>query len=163
MFYWIKAVGNDTWIVRFPFVLLSLLTIYLIYRSGKRLYTTTAGLLAAAVFSVMELPLLYTTLARMYSPGIFFSVWAMYHAGSLLATARMSGRFSVVDQVGFAVAVILGVHTHYFVPVYLAGLVIPVFLLLPGKWRLRFFSIVPDRSALFFAGDPDLSRADEDR
>ena len=74
LFYWIRLFGDDVWWVRLPFVLFSLGSVYLVYRVGNQWFNSLTGLLGAAFFAVLEYPLLYSQLARMYSPGLFFSL-----------------------------------------------------------------------------------------
>ena len=138
IYYWIKWLGDEVWIFRLPFVLLSLGSIYFIYRIGKDWFHAAAGLLAAAFFAVLEFPLLYSMLARMYSPGLFFSLVTVFYWTRWMKAALTGDSVSRVDVVGFIVAMALGAHTHYFTVVFLFSVGLTGCFLLPRKHLLGY-------------------------
>ncbi len=74
LYYWTQLFGISEASVRFPFVLSGVLSIPVAYLLGKRWFNTTVGLLVAVLIAVLEYPLLYSRIARMYSTGLFFTL-----------------------------------------------------------------------------------------
>lgn len=78
IYFWIKLFGLSEAGLKFPFILLGTLSVYLIYLLGKQWFGKTTGLLAASVFGVMQFGIFYSQLARPYSPGLFFVLLSTY-------------------------------------------------------------------------------------
>ena len=75
MFFWCKIFGTSVFFVRLPFVLIGIASVALTFLAGKRFFSFNVGLLAASFFAVMQLPILYSQLARPYSTGMFLVLW----------------------------------------------------------------------------------------
>lgn len=112
LFYWVKIFGEETFIVRFPFVLFSLISTWLIYKIGKRWYNELTGLLAACTFGFSIFTILFTQLARMYSPGIMFSLLTVYFWTEYLFPH--SNRNKNYLWFGWIISMSAALHLHYF-------------------------------------------------
>jgi 4-amino-4-deoxy-L-arabinose transferase-like glycosyltransferase len=150
IYVWMKLFGDNAWIFRLPFVLFSLGSIYLIWRIGKCWFSSLAGLLGAAFFAVLEYPLLYSQLARMYSPGLFFSLLTVLYWTKIILQIRAGKKVERKDWLLFALAMALGAHTHYFVVVFIFSVGLLGFFYVAGKDRFIFLSCCV-LSALSFA------------
>ncbi|WP_417686226.1 glycosyltransferase family 39 protein [Roseibium sp.] len=62
-----KVAGDSETVLRFPSLVASLLAVFLIYRLGRTLFGTTAGLLAAFLLATSPFHLWYASEARMYA------------------------------------------------------------------------------------------------
>lgn len=138
LFYWTRWFGESAFVLRLPFVLFSLGSVYLVYRIGSCWYHRTAGLLAAASVATFEYPLLYSVLARSYSPGLFFTLCAVYAWTLLVENWRASGQPDSRTRIGFSLALALGVHTHYFTVLLLAMVCLTGFFLVPRGKRIAY-------------------------
>lgn len=137
LFGWMKWFGDEPFVIRFPFVLFSLGSIYLIYRIGKDWFHATAGLLTAAFFAVMEFPLMYSIFARPYSPGLFFVLAAVFYWTRFTRSLSETSGYRQGDLTGLTLALLLGVHTHYFAVVSLVWMCMTGFFIVPKKsWPL---------------------------
>ena len=112
LFYWVKIVGEETFIVRFPFVVFSLISIWLIYKIGKRWYNELTGLLAASTFGFSIFTILFTQLARMYSPGIMFSLLTVFFWSEYLFP--LGKRNKNYSWIGWIISMSVALHLHYF-------------------------------------------------
>ena len=74
LWYWTKLFGLTPFIVRLPFVILGCLSLGLFYLIAKDWIGTNRALIALSIFACSEFPILYSQLARPYSPGVFFSL-----------------------------------------------------------------------------------------
>lgn len=138
LFYWMKLFGDDAFSVRLPFVLFSLGSIFLVFRIGQQWFSSLTGLLGAAFFAVLEYPLLYSQLARMYSPGLFFSLLTVFYWTVILEISRSGRSVSKKDWLLFILAMALGAHTHYFVVAFIFSVGLLGLILIDKKDRLFF-------------------------
>jgi len=74
LWYWTKLFGMTPFTVRLPFVILGCLSLGLIYLIAKDWLGTNRALIALSIFACSQFPILYSQLARPYSPGLFFSL-----------------------------------------------------------------------------------------
>jgi len=133
LWYWIKIFGNGVWMVRLPFVIFGILSVYLVFLIGKRWFNETVGLLAAATFTVLQYPILYSQLARPYSPGLFFSLATVWFWTKIVFDQRKR----VTDYAGFSVFASLAAYTHHysFLFVLMVGLSGLFFLRGKNLWK----------------------------
>lgn len=74
LFYWVHLFGTATWVVKLPFVLMNIASIYLLYVIAKRWSNETVGLISAAFLATTQYTILYGIYARPYSSGLFFTL-----------------------------------------------------------------------------------------
>ncbi len=78
LYYWVKLVGTDTWIVKLPFVLTSISSVYLLYIISKKWTNETVGLITASFLATSQYAITYGTYARPYATGLFFTLLLVY-------------------------------------------------------------------------------------
>ncbi len=139
MYYWTMVFGFSEIVVRLPFALMGIGSVYLIYRIGVLWFGLPSGLLAAAALAVLEYPVLYSQIARPYSPGLFFSLLATFFWTRALFKNENSKAVSLRWEyfLGFALTVSACMYIHYFSFIF-AGL-----LCFTGLFFLRKTTIVP--------------------
>jgi hypothetical protein len=77
----------------------------------------STGILAAAAVAVLEFPLMYSQIARPYSPGLLFSMMATYFWTRLLFRSNedhSSGKSILIAVSGFVLSVSACMYVHYF-------------------------------------------------
>ena len=74
LWFWTKLFGITPFVVRLPFVILGCLSLVLFYLIAKEWIGYNRALIALAIFACSQFPILYSQLARPYSPGLFFSL-----------------------------------------------------------------------------------------
>jgi hypothetical protein len=137
LFYWVKIFGESALTLRMPFLLFGTFSTLLIYLLGKRWFSAEAGLLAAAVYSVSPLILVTTDLARMYSPGVFFSVLAaLYWTYFLFPKERIKKRYWLIITLSAAACI----HVHYFCGLFIGLLFLTGLFYLKAKNAVAYFS-----------------------
>ncbi|MBL7916287.1 MAG: glycosyltransferase family 39 protein [Bacteroidia bacterium] len=117
LYYWTKLLGTSEFIIRLPFALAGVGTVYLLYRTGKIWFNQSTALLAAASLAVLEYPVLYSQIARPYSSGLFFSMLAIFCWSAFFKTASASPENKKLTYgylAGFIVAVSACMYNHYF-------------------------------------------------
>jgi hypothetical protein len=130
---WVKLFGNGVWVVRLPFVVFGVLSVYFIFLIGKRWFNETVGLLAAATFAVLQYPVLYSQLARPYSPGLLFGLITVWFWTKIVFDKHK--RFK--DYAGFSVFAALSAYTHHYSFLFVLIVGISGLFFLKGKslWR----------------------------
>jgi hypothetical protein len=136
--YYVKLVGDNEALVKLPFIIAGIFSIYLAYRVGKIWFNPTVGLIAAMFVSVLQYPITFSLMARPYSPGLFFSL-AMVFFWTNLVFQKNSKR--ILNAVGFVLSATFLAYTHHFglLLVGLAGA--SGIFLVKGKmlWRYIFY------------------------
>jgi hypothetical protein len=111
LFYWIKAFGISEAAVRFPFVIAGILSVLLIYLIAKRWFNETVALLSAAAIGFLQFPIVYSQLARPYSPGLLFSLSTVLFWTKFIFDGQHKNKLVFI---GFVFSVALAMYTHYF-------------------------------------------------
>jgi hypothetical protein len=78
LYYWTNLFGDKEWIVKLPFNLMGLFSVFLTYKIGEIWFGKNTGLLAASFVASLQFFVLYSTLARPYSSGLFFCSFMVY-------------------------------------------------------------------------------------
>ncbi|MFN5345725.1 MAG: glycosyltransferase family 39 protein [Bacteroidota bacterium] len=74
LWFWTKLFGITPFVVRLPFVILGCFSLVLFYLIAREWIGVNRALLALSIFACSQFPILYSQLARPYSPGLFFSL-----------------------------------------------------------------------------------------
>jgi mannosyltransferase len=111
--FWLLLFGQSSseFVVRFPSLFFGVLTVPLMYRIGRHLFGTTAGLLAAFLTAVSPLYLWYAQETRMYTMLTFLCLLSSY---LLLKALERRAPPHLPIWLAFAVANVAAAYTHYF-------------------------------------------------
>ena len=74
LYYYSKIVGTTEWLIKLPFILAGIASVYITYTIGKRWFSETAGLFSAAIIASSEYFIFYSVTARPYISGLFLSL-----------------------------------------------------------------------------------------
>ena len=122
MHYWIGAFGLSEVALRSFGLLFGMLAIPAAYWAVRVLYTRRAGLIAALLLAISPYHIWYSQEARMYSMMMFFGLLSVGFLA--LAIERNRARY----WLGYFVATLLGLFTHYFFAFLVIGQVLYFFL-----------------------------------
>lgn len=118
LYVWTGIVGFGDFWVRLPFVLFGIGSVYWIYLTGKDWFGTNTGLLAASAMAALSFPLLYSQIARPYSPGLFFVLMLTYYWGRIFLPGRSGSLEEYENKRTDFLGVVIGLtgcmYTHYF-------------------------------------------------
>lgn len=109
LFYWTALFGSSTFILRLPFVLAGISSLYFFYRLARKLISDNAALIALGIFAISYPFILYSQLARPYSFGILFVLAFAYHALNI-----KSNPHSWLYRIAFVLFGYFALITHYF-------------------------------------------------
>jgi len=111
IFYWVQLFGTTEWVVKLPFVLVSIASIYLAFLIGKKLRNETVGLLIAAMIATSQYMIIHGTTARPYGSGVFFT---LLFFNALLNLAKQDGFIYWKNWFLFILAGTLASYNHHF-------------------------------------------------
>ena len=138
IYFWIKLFGHSAFLFRLPFILFGIGSVYLIYLLGKKWFSPFTGLLAAALFSVSEFSILYSVFARLYSPGLFFSLLTTLYWTDILFAKESEKKIRLKKWIGFILSMSICTHIHYFSFVFVAVLGVSGLFFLVRKNRIPY-------------------------
>ncbi len=113
-FFQIKVGGIGTLWIKFPYLLMGITSVWLLYRLGQKSFNQTAGLLSASLFAVLQESVIHSQIARSYSLGCFLclcsasilttifsnaqrvQLWKLIMTGILLASCALVHHFSML-------------------------------------------------------------------
>lgn len=135
LWYMTNWFGNSIFVVRLPFVLAGILSVYFMFRLAKEWISTSAGLLSAATFAALIFPILYSRIARPYALGMLFVLMA---ATWWIRIVKNNHRTS--DFIWLAISLALCAYSHYFAALVAAILAFTGVFLVKGK-NLKLYLI----------------------
>ena len=112
LWYWTHIFGTAQWLYRLPFVIAGCLSVWVFYLTGRRWFGEAAALVATAIFAACSYLVLYSQLARPYSPGLLFSLLFVYALTQVVIDAKGSSSKSWWILLVLAGAACM--YTHYF-------------------------------------------------
>lgn len=108
LYLWTALFGMSEGMVKLPFVLSGVASVWLLYRIGEKAYDRRTALMAAVVMATLQYFITYSQLARPYAFGTLICLWQAW----LLVSAVRDERSPTWPLVMIAMA--LSVYTHYF-------------------------------------------------
>jgi len=112
IYYWIKLFGISEIAIKFPFIILGILSIPLIYKIGKSWFNSTSGLIAASFIAFLQFPIMYSQIARPYVSGLFFCLLMVYFWDIFLF--KKKSKIDIKSLIGFTLSAELCSYNHYF-------------------------------------------------
>ncbi len=104
---WVKVFGISAAALRFPSVIFSTLTIFLIFKLARELYDEKVGFLSAGLLSVSPYAIHYAQEAKMYSMLWFFGLL------SFLFFYRYIKDYNRKDLFGYIISSVICIYTMY--------------------------------------------------
>lgn len=86
LYYWTKIFGLDEWIIKLPFTILGVLSIFVIFKVATKWFNETIGLISSAFIATLQFPIIYSQIARPYISGMFFSLVMVYYWTNIIKT-----------------------------------------------------------------------------
>lgn len=129
-----KWFGDSVFVIRLPFVLAGIASVYFVFRTAQEWISTTAGLLTSTIFATLAFPILYGRIARPYALGMLFVAMGAFFWIRIL---KEKGKTS--DYVWLAVCLALSAYSHYFAGLVAALLAIFGFLIVRGSTLKKYF------------------------
>ena len=135
MYYWIQLFGEAEIAVKFPFIIMGIASIHLIYSIGKRWFNYSVGLISAAFMATMEFSVMYSQIARPYISGLFLCLLMIVYWSKLIKTPQTN---FWKNYTGFILIAALCAYNHHFSLLFAAIAGISGVFLIQKKYLLRY-------------------------
>ncbi len=132
MYYWVLWFGEMEWIVKLPFMLAGLASVWMTYRIANLWFGQTNALLSAAYVSSLQLFVMYGQIARPYVSGLFLTLMMVYFWSNFLIGNRRK-----INLVFFVIFGSLCSYNHHF------SLLFAAIVGLSGLFFIRKNQLVP--------------------
>ena len=113
LYYWIKIFGNSEFVVKLPFMIAGLLSVYLSYSIAKKWFNSTVGLIVSAYVSTLQFPIMFSQMARPYSSGLFLALLTIYFWNAFIFDDN-SKKKNIIYLIGFIISGALSAYNHHF-------------------------------------------------
>lgn len=110
IYFWIKLFGLSEPVLKLPFTLLGVGSIYIIWLIAKRWFNTVTGLFSATLLAVIQYTIFYSQLARPYAPGLFFSLATVWFWTQIIFDENPKK----ADWIGFVIFMAINSYIHAF-------------------------------------------------
>lgn len=156
--HFMSLFGKSEFILRLPFALSGIITIFVIYKLGSLLFSAKEGLVSAFLLAISPFHLLYSRDARMYSLFTLFSLSSYL----FFYLAAKNSKWSL--WILYSLCITLSLYTHYFTVFVIFSQIIIIFFFtfetaqFFGRSLLRFFLALAFSFLLFLPWIPSLSR-----
>lgn len=115
MHFWMEAFGDGVFAVRFFSLLLGLVCVFLAYKVTRYLFNVQAALFSGLFMSVCAFSVRFSQEARQYTLVMALGLLTW------LFLLRLEKYNKITDAIGFAFFSCLGIYTHYFFALLIAG------------------------------------------
>lgn len=115
LYYWVNFFGNSEASLRFPFVLTGIFSVLFAYLVAARWFNKVAGLFAASAVAFLKFTILFSQIARPYSPGLLLSlVMVWFWTRLLFPNSLQSSRNLLMNSIGYSLMTASCMYVHYF-------------------------------------------------
>jgi hypothetical protein len=111
LYYWTKLFGISEPIVKFPFIMMGILSIWILYLIGKEWFNETVGLVSASFLASLQFSVMNSQIARPYVSGLFFCLLMVYFWTKLVFKSEEKFKLNALMYI-FSAA--LCSYNHYF-------------------------------------------------
>jgi hypothetical protein len=109
LFYWLKIVGHTIFLIKLPFLMMGIASIFILYKLAKEWFNQNVALLTTSFFVSIQFTIMYAQIARPYIAGLFLSLLLAYHWTKLI-----QGNSKFKNYFWYVFFGLLLAHTHYF-------------------------------------------------
>lgn len=144
LYTWTNIFGNSEASVRFPFVILGILSVLLSYLIASRWFGVSAGLMSAVAISCLEFPLLYSQIARPYMSGMFLSLllvwfWTLLLFGDREGSLLKDKIPNWLKILGLSLSAAACMYNHYFSLLFAGVVLVSGILFIENENYKRYF------------------------
>ncbi len=114
LYFFTKYLGDSESILRLPSAISGILSIFVIFLLGVRLFSYKEGLIASALMATLLCPVYYSQEAHPYSMLLLFTMLSTYFWISLLEHLHKSSAVRHYTVCGYIITAILSCYLHYY-------------------------------------------------
>ncbi len=110
VYYFKMIFGSEEWVIKIPFLLFGLVSIWLVYVIYSKWYNKTLGLISASFLATLQYTVMYSQIARPYISGMFFVLALVYFWNALFIEKKQHWS----NYVGYVLMADLCLYNHHF-------------------------------------------------
>jgi len=111
LFYWNTIAGDTEWIIKLPFTLMGIASVWLVWAVAREWYNETTALIAASYTATLQYTVMYSNIARPYISGLLFSLMMVLYWTRMM---RNPQRKFLLNSILFVISASLCAYNHYF-------------------------------------------------
>lgn len=134
IYFLVKMWGYSNWILKLPFLISGQLAIVYAYLIGLRNFSKQSAIVAALLFSFSLIFVFYAPIARMYMPGVFFSLGLLYYFCELVFKKRKETKL----YFWFGFFALLSAFNHHINALFAFSVAVCALVLLEKTQRSKF-------------------------
>jgi hypothetical protein len=135
LYYWIKYIGSSEWIVKLPFAIMGVFSVYLIYLIAKKWYNETLALITSAFMASIQYTVMYSQIARPYISGLFFVLLMVYFWTKIIKNPQ---KHFYLNSIFFILSAALCAYNHHFSLLFAAIAGLSGLFLIDKKYLVRY-------------------------
>ena len=135
LYYWTKVFGSSEWIVKLPFTIFGIVSIWIIYLIGKKWFNETVGLISAAFIASIQFTVIYSQIARPYISGMFFSLIMVYYWTLIIKTSEKNFFKNICL---FVLASTICAYNHHFSLLFAVIVGLSGLFMIQKKYTLKY-------------------------
>ncbi len=120
LYLWIKIFGTSVFMLRLPFVIAGILSVYVAFRIANRWFNAHTALFVALALSILQFPVMYSQLARPFGPALLFSLLSVWFWTKMLFDGQTNKKNIIFLALSFAFAA----YCHYFAAIFVLIVII---------------------------------------
>lgn len=110
VYYFKMLFGSEEWVLKIPFLIFGIASVWLIYVIYTKWYNKTVGLISAAFLATLQYTVMYSQIARPYISGMFFVLALVYFWNALF----IEKKHRWFNYVGYVLVADLCLYNHHF-------------------------------------------------
>lgn len=119
LYYWMKLFGDSESSIRFPSVIFSIISVYIIYLIGKNMFNKETGILSAFILSISLFSIRYSQDARFYSLLVLMVLLSNYYFISIIQERKYGKDRNKIHIAGYIIFTTATLYTHNYGLFYL--------------------------------------------
>ena len=128
LYYWTYLFGDAEWIIKLPFAIMGLASVFVFYKIGILWWNKTTALLATTFMASLQFFVLYSTIARPYISGLFLTLMMVYFWSRYLFQSHQRKHLF-----GFIIFAVLSAYNHHFSLLFAAIIGLSGLFVIPKK------------------------------
>lgn len=134
-YFVVNTFGEIPWIIKLPFVLMGIASVWLTYVIAKKEFNVTTGLITSAIICVSEMGVMYSHLARPYISGLFFVLLASWFWLKIIQKPEQK---YLLNSLGFIVFSVFACYNHHFSLLAIALMGLAGLVLIERNYLLKY-------------------------
>lgn len=135
LYYYTQWFGTEEWVVKLPFALMGIGSVWFVYRLGKMWFHETTGLLAASLLATIQYTVMYSQIARPYGSGLFLSLVMVFFWSRLMISPQKG---FLKNTILYVVSASLCSYNHHFSLLFVTMVGVTGIFMIPKVFRLKY-------------------------